>query len=312
MRCIIFGGAGFLGSYLCEALLTAGYDVTVFEKQSANLANLNHIADKMDVVYGDFANPAEYCQAVRGCGVIFHLISTTTPKVSNEDPVHDLQSNVVATVRMLDVAQKARVKQVIFFSSGGTVYGKPECTPINESHPNNPTCSYGIQKLTIEKYLYLFYHLFGLDFKILRIANPYGPRQSPDSGQGVIAAFVHRVINGQPIEIWGDGSVIRDYIYVGDVVKAAVALLNYTGEHKIFNIGSGEGRSLLDIIRIIEDLVDVSISIEYKESRALDVPVNVLDITKAKEELAWQPSVDFLQGLLLTIDHMKGTLQSRL
>ena len=208
-------------------------------------------------------------QALAGCDVLYHLISTTTPQISNDDPVGDVESNVISTINMLKEATKAGVKKIIFFSSGGTIYGVPQYTPIREEHPTEPICSYGIQKLTTEKYLHLFYVLYGLEYGILRIANPYGPRQSPYSGQGVVAAFVHRAVTGQPIEVWGDGSVVRDYVYAADVAKAAVAMLNYSGRHRIFNIGSGTGKSLLEIIHSIEALSGVSIKIDFKKFQSI-------------------------------------------
>jgi len=306
MRCIVFGGGGFLGSHLCEELLASGYDVTIFEKSSANLQNIRQIADKIMIVRGDFNNSIDVQQALSGCDVIFHLISTTIPETSNDDPALDVQSNIVSTIRMLEIASNLGCRKVVFFSSGGTVYGIPNSTPIQESHNTNPICSYGIQKLTIEKYLHLFHHLYGLDYNVLRVANPYGPRQSPHSGQGVIAAFIQRILHGEAVEVWGDGSVVRDYIYVTDVVKAAVSVVVYCGQQKIFNIGSGKGQSILDIIRSIESVVGDAFDIRYKGARAVDVPINILDITKAKEELAWRPSVGLMEGLSQTIDYLTG------
>lgn len=304
MRCVVFGGGGFLGSHLCEGLLASGHDVAIFEKGSASLANIRQIADRISIIKGDFTSPSDVQAALVGCDTIFHLISTTIPQTSNVDPALDMETNVVPTIRMVEAAKNSGCRKVIFFSSGGTVYGIPKSVPLQEDHSTEPICSYGIQKLAIEKYLSLFQHLYGLDYTVLRIGNPYGPRQSHQGGQGVIAAFARRVLNGEAVEVWGDGSVVRDYIYVTDVVKAAVAAAGYCGEQKIFNIGSGKGKSVLEIIRGVEAAIGAVAEIEFKKARAADVPVNVLDITRAKEELAWQPSVGFMEGLSQTIDYL--------
>lgn len=305
MRCIVFGGAGFLGSYLCEELLSCGHHVTIFEKGAPG-ANVANILDQVDWLEGDFSDSQQVDNALSGVDIIFHLISTTNPQTSNQDPVYDLRTNVMATVGMLESARKAGVRKVIYYSSGGTVYGRPQLLPIKEDHSNDPICSYGIHKLAVEKYLHLYHYLYGLDYGIFRIANPYGPRQSPVGGLGVIAAFIDKVLRKQPIEIWGDGSVIRDYIYVQDVAKAAVALLEYQGNTKIFNIGSGEGRSVVEIVQCLQSFIKEPIKITFKPGRPSDVPVNILDIQKAREELGWHPTVSFPDGLAATIRFMSG------
>lgn len=301
---MVLGGGGFLGSHLCQGLLAAGHDVVIFEKSTANLENIKHIADRISIVTGDFNNPNDVQALLRGGDTIFHLISTTNPQTSNAGPALDVESNVVSTIRMLEAARDAACRKVVFFSSGGTVYGIPKSIPIPESHSTEPICSYGIQKLAIEKYLSLFGHLYRLDYTVLRIGNPYGPRQPHSGGQGVIAAFIRRVLSDEAIEVWGDGSVVRDYIYVTDVVSAAISAAAYCGEQKIFNIGGGAGKSVTEIIQSIEAVTGSAAKIRYKEARAADVPVNVLDITRAKEELAWRPSIGFAEGLLKTIEYM--------
>jgi UDP-glucose 4-epimerase len=145
---------------------------------------------------------------------------------------------------MLDVARASGVKRIVFSSSGGTVYGPPMTTPIPEDHPTNPSCSYGIVKLAIEKYLALYNNLCGLDYIVLRIANPYGERQRLVGGQGAVAAFLGRALRGEAIEIWGDGSVIRDYIYIGDVCDALIAAATCHSVQGVLSIGSGIGMML--------------------------------------------------------------------
>lgn len=303
MKCLVLGGAGFLGSHLCDGLLEEGYQVRIFEKEHVNKDNVSRFMDRIEWVEGDFINPNHIQEAVNGVDVVFHLISTTLPKSSNENTVFDISTNLIPTLHLLETSCKMKVKKIIFFSSGGTVYGIPCNIPITEDHPTNPICSYGIHKLTIEKYLQLYQHLYGLNYSIMRISNPYGERQRPNLSQGVVAVFIHKILKKDPIEIWGDGSVIRDYIHVSDVVRAAICLINYSGKYNLFNIGSGVGISLLDVIKYIEDIVEFSADISFMPARSLDVSINILDNRRALSELSWVPGVGFKEGLERTIQH---------
>jgi UDP-glucose 4-epimerase len=308
MKCLVFGGGGFLGSHLCDALLTEGHAVRVFDRP--NLERYRSFLAEEDVewVEGDFTNQEEVARVVPGCDIIYHLVSTTLPKSSNDNPVYDIETNVVSTLHLLDVARKSKVKKIIFISSGGTVYGVPGTVPIKECHPTNPICSYGISKLTIEKYLHLYYTLYGLDYSVLRLANPYGERQRTSAAQGAVAVFLHKALKNESIEIWGDGSVVRDYIYVTDATDAMVKVLSYTGEQKLFNLGSGQGQSLNDILDAIENVLGRPVTRSYVEGRALDVPVSVLDIERAIEDLQWDPRVDFRGGLERTVEWIKASV----
>ena len=242
-------------------------------------------------------NDAEVDRALEDAEFVFHLVGTTLPSSSNSNPVFDVQSNVVATIRLLEASVRHKVKRVLFASSGGTVYGEPEKIPITEDHPTNPLCSYGITKLTIEKYLQLFHQLHGLDYTILRIANPYGRYQKATSGQGLIGVLLERVREGQAITIWGDGSVKRDYIYVEDVVDAFLAALKQTSPYRIFNIGTGVGTSIMDLLRMLTHVTGIKPTVEYSPGRPVDVSVNVLDSTRANRYLDWRAQTDCETGL---------------
>jgi UDP-glucose 4-epimerase len=244
---------------------------------------------------------------MQGIDVIYHLISTTIPETSNKDVQFDLTSNVIPTLQMLQLAKESKVSKIIYISSGGAVYG-PEChRALKEDDATNPICAYGIHKLAIEKYLQLFYRTWGLDYRILRVANPYG--QGQRSNQGAITQFVSRVLKNEPIEIWGDGSVVRDYIHVDDVVKAAVLSAEYDGSYKLFNIGSGKGHSLLELVSMVGKAAGRSVEIIFSEARPVDVPVNILDISRAEEELGWHPTISLEDGIrkLLETQHGENT-----
>lgn len=300
MKCLILGGNGFLGRNLCLWLLKEGFEVRVFDRPIAN-------KDKPDLdvewFEGDFLNSQDLESAMTGCDVVFHLITMSLPQSSNDNPIYDVQSNLVGTIEMLNLAVKLGIKKVIFPSSGGTVYGVPEKTPIPETHPTNPLCSYGITKLAIEKYLHLFHELYGIDYCVLRIANPFGEGQRMDALQGAIGVFIGKAIQGKPIEIWGDGSIVRDYIHVGDVSSAFVKAVSYNGATKVFNIGSGMGRSINQILDEIEKGLETSVNRIYQKARKVDVPISVLDRTLAHLELSWEPKVQFDEGINKTLNH---------
>lgn len=296
MRCLVLGGGGFIGSHLVEALLASGHEVAVFDHPSAR--HLGYLQTRgISIFTGDFLKWGEASLPLSGFDVIYHLISTTVPQTSNDNPASDVETNVLGTLRMLDEARKAGVKKIIFSSSGGTVYGIPQEIPIKEIHPTDPTSSYGICKLAVEKYLHLYWALHGLDYNILRISNAYGARQPARSTQGVISAFLDKVLKGNELLIWGDGSIIRDYIYVSDIVDAMVKTAYYQGEHKIFNIGAGQGHSIKDIISSLEQILRRPLQLRYMPARKFDVPVNILDISRALKYLAWEPRVGLHDGI---------------
>lgn len=297
-RCLVLGGRGFIGSHLVDALLARGNHVRCFDRPHVAPLSEAHLSNpNFELFEGDLVSEADVTEALEGCEVCFHLVSTTLPKSSNADPVFDVESNVLGTVRLLTHAVKTGLKKVIFVSSGGTVYGVPTQLPIPETHPTDPVCSYGISKLAIEKYLGLFNQLHGLDYTILRIANPFGERQRTHASQGAVAVFLGKVLRGEPIEIWGDGSVVRDYIYIADVVNALLTALERTGSERVFNIGSGRGHSLNEVVDAIEKVTGRSADRRHLPGRAFDVPVSVLGIEHAKKVLNWSPKVDFEQGL---------------
>jgi len=274
--------------------------VRIFDRPNLERFSLPNDGGNVEWTEGDFVNQEDLEPAISGCDIIYHLVSTTLPKSSNNNPVYDIETNVIGTLRLLDLARKKN-KKIIFVSSGGTVYGIPEETPIRESHPTDPVCSYGITKLAIEKYLALYHRLYGLDYCVIRPSNPYGEKQRVTGAQGAVAVFLHKALRNEPIEIWGDGTVVRDFIYVGDLITAFVKALTYTGEHRIFNIGSGQGRSLNEVLAAIGALMGKEVRCTYTPSRSFDVPSNVLDISLASRFLDWAPKTSFQEGLSRTL-----------
>lgn len=302
MRAVILGGHGFLGSHLALALLEAGHRVRIFDRPAATPCLPVSGAEFRG---GDFMRREDLDAALAGCEVGFHLVSTTLPQNSNEDPLHDVETNLLGTLQLLEIARSSGTRKIVFASSGGTVYGVPQRVPIPETHPTEPLCAYAIVKLAIEKYLQLYSHLHGLEYGVLRISNPYGEGQSPFQKQGAVAVFTYQALRGETIQIWGDGEVIRDYLYVGDVAEALVKVAAYRGSHRVFNIGSGEGRSLNELLARLEALLGRSVKREYLPRRPFDTPVNVLDTTLARRELGWKPHTSLEAGLARTADWLK-------
>ena len=297
---LITGGSGFLGYHLSKALISNLHSVRCLDRYKPSWIDESN----MEFIEGDFAATHHISAAIADCDVIFHLACTTLPETSNEDPDFDVSSNVLGTIRMLDEAVKAKVKKVIFISSGGTVYGIPSIFPTHETHPTNPTCSYGITKLTIEKYLSLYSRIHGLKTCSIRLANPYGEYQRVDSIQGAIAVFCHKAITNQPIQIWGDGTVRRDFIYISDAIDAILKIMNSPISNCEINIGSGRAESLNGIIDVIEQITGKKIQKIFESARNFDVPVSFLDISKAKSVLGWEPTINIYDGLKITLDWM--------
>ncbi len=293
LKALVLGGNGFIGSHLIDRLLSRGYWVRVFdrfpERFRKPLANV-------DYRIAQFSDSFALAEALEGIDIVYHLISTTVPGTSNLNPAADINDNLIMTVRLLEQMTKAGVKRILFLSSGGTVYGNPEKLPVTENHPLNPICSYGIVKLAVEKYLFMYQRLYGLQPVVIRPSNPYGPRQGHIGVQGLIATFIHKIINGETIKIWGDGLITRDYLYIEDLVKLCVIAggSDYTG---IFNAGSGQGHSILSIIDILADIVGEQLDIIHEPVRSFDVREVVLDITKAKEKFGWHPDISLEDGI---------------
>ena len=306
-RCLILGGCGFIGSHVAEGLLEAGYRVRIFDKTNVSTRNVDHFLDQVELFEGDFTNEEMVEEAVKGVDYIFHFVGTTLPKTSTDNPVYDVESNVVATLKLLDTASAHRVKKVIFSSSGGTVYGVPQSIPISEDHPTNPTCSYGITKLAIEKYLELYRRTKGLDYLCFRISNPYGERQNMHSIQGVIAVFLGLVKIGKPLTVWGDGKITRDYIYVKDIVSVFIRALEIEPEWRVLNLGSGLGTTLNELVAAIREVTKKECAVTYTEGRTIDVPANVLDISRVRRSFGFTPQTSLVAGIRRTWDWL-GTV----
>jgi len=308
MKVTVFGGGGFIGSAICDRLLRDGHALRIFERPRVDPYRAFAAGEDVEWVTGDLLSMHDLGAAIDGSDAVVHLVSTTLPKSYNDDPVYDVQTNLVASLQMLEAMRARDVRRIVFISSGGTVYGTPQRVPVDEAHPTEPQVSYGIVKLAIEKYLLMYQRLHGFRTRILRVANPYGERQRVATAQGAVGVFLHRALRNEPIEVWGDGSVVRDYIYVADVAEAFAKALAYEGDQSVFNISSGQGVSLNELLAQLEGLLGRPVERRYLAGRSIDVPANVLDNSLARRELGWSPQVDLARGLARTADWMRANL----
>lgn len=306
--CVVLGGTGLLGKSLTGQLVEAGWTVRSISRSGPPSGVVKRWWS--DVEWIAAALGSDTCaRALRGAEIVFHLASTTVPSAS--DIAYDIESNVLASVRTLEAAVSANVRRVVFASSGGTVYGVAQETPIPESHPTNPICCYGIQKLALEKYLQVFQLSKRLDSICLRISNHYGEDQDLSKPLGAVAHFAARAARGLPIEIWGDGSVTRDYVHVEDVAEAFIRAVNYRGSETIMNIGTGRGVSLNQLVQFIQEGLAAHVAVDYKPARSFDVAENVLDIQRVRHELGWEPKVSLELGIRRMILKAREDQRSR-
>lgn len=228
------------------------------------------------------------------------------PSTSNGQIPEEIKSNVVLTARILDACVRQNVKKVVFISSGGTVYGKEVNCPIKEDASTYPISSYGIQKISIEKLLYLYNYLYGLDYRVIRLANPYGPYQRPNGLLGAVTTFTYKAINNEQILVYGDGSVVRDFIYIDDAIKGILNIEKCESEYKTFNLGSGKGTSIKEVLADIKEALNIDLNITYKESRKVDVPKNYLDISRYEKTCGKLNPIELKEGIIKTAEFLKS------
>lgn len=304
-KILILGAGGFIGTNLTDELIARGAALTLYDASFEKTRADRWEKSGAKLITGDFSKIADTAQElVEGQDLIFHLISTTCPTNSNQNIAAEYTDNVLPTTKLLDASISSHPR-VVFLSSGGTVYGKDHTGICKEDDDAFPISSYGIQKLTIEKLLYLYNYVHGLDYRIIRLANPYGPYQRTNGVQGVVTNFLHRILKDEPLTLAGDGSVIRDYIYIADVIKGILRISEDDASNKLYNFGSGQGTTVLEVIEAIEKVTGKKAIVNRVPARLVDVPVNILDISRYKEDFGEPDLISLEEGIGLTAEFLK-------
>jgi UDP-glucose 4-epimerase len=298
----VTGGGGFIGRNTIPALIAQQHTVVALERHSSIAPN-----SQLSVVRGSLENTAEALSiALQGCDTLLHLAGNTSPASSANDFALETQSNLVPFLNLLEATKRTAIKRIVVLSSGGTIYGQPQYTPIDEHHATNPTVAYGLGKLTIEHLTRLWATQQGVEYVLLRAANPYGPHQVGRNNQGVIGVWLQRVLNMLPLVIWGDGSTVRDYLYVDDLAKAlTVACTHHDLASGVYNIGSGYGHSLLQIADAIAQATHIQPSLEFTASMPHDVSINILCQKRFCNATGWQAKTGLVEGITRTYEFLK-------
>lgn len=310
MNIAITGGAGFIGTNLAIQLSKKSENnIMILDRsrdyfehiETLNMSNVRCCPVK-------YSMDCDFDSQVTGQDVVYHLASTNIPGTSNTHIPEELESNVIVTAKLLDACVKQHVKKVVFISSGGTVYGKKGKYPIEEDMVTYPITSYGIQKLAIEKLLYLYRYQFGLDYRVVRLSNPYGPYQRPNGRLGVVTTFVFRALTDGKLDVYGDGSIVRDFIYIDDAVRGIINIADGEYDYRVFNLGSGRGTSINQVIDAIRKTVRSDLEVHYKPSRSTDVPVNYLDISRYESRYGKLNPMTLEDGIVKTAEYLKTTI----
>ena len=297
MNILITGGLGYIGSNIAKKLIDENYHVTIVSKNNHPPETLKYYNNKYTLLLKDYSTDEVLKKIIPQQDVLIHAAGTTVPENSTQNPIYDVESNIIPFLKLLESSTNSHIKQFIFLSSGGVVYGNTDEEKINENHPTNPLSSYGITKLTCEKYIQLFNKLHQLNYTIFRISNVYGPNQSFKNNQGVISSWINKIKHNDDIEIWGNKNIVRDYIYIDDVTQAIFLAIkkNITG---LYNIGTEKGTSLSQLANLIINLSGSNNKILYKEfTRPFDVIYNVLDCEKYFKTCQWRAETDLTDGL---------------
>ena len=302
MKVLVIGGCGFIGSHVVDMLLEQGHGVRVLDRRHEAFRDP---LPPVDYRLGDCAEPFEMLEALEGIDAVIQAAGASVPSTSNIDPEADILGNLIPTLRLLDLMRQQGIGRMVYLSSGGAVYGVTRTDPVSEDHPQQPISSYGIVKGAVEKYLYMEEALHGLKTVVLRPSNPYGPRQGHTGIQGVIGTWLWRISRGEPVEIWGDGSVVRDFIHVRDLARLCVRAL-VSGQSGVFNAGAGQGTSINEVLASVRRATGLPIQPVYRKGRDYDVPRIVLDIARARAAFDWSPETPLEDGLAETWDWIRS------
>lgn len=300
-KVLILGASGFIGKAVVDRL----HDI--YEITALDIANPPDKVMLNNVKYleGNFVKREKFDDLLQDIDIVIHLICTSIPKDDTKQIPEEIEQNVIPTIRLLESMVRCGVKNIIFTSSAGTVYGETGNKVNKVTSSLNPRCSYGVQKCVIETYLKFYALRYGLNVKIMRITNPYGWGQDNKKLQGLIPIFINKIINDEGITVFGDGSHIRDYLFISDLADAFEKVIEYSGPEVVFNIGYGEFYSINDIIKFIEKKIGHQFkNINYTENRFCDVNRSLVEVKKSQELLNWYPKISIHDGIELTVKNL--------
>ena len=307
MNIILLGATGFIGTNLVNELAKNGEnEITVVGRNENHFNTLKGMSiSNLKLVQSNLTMETNFEKLLEGQDVVYHLISTTVPTTSNQAISEELKANVVLSANMFEACVHQKIKKIVFLSSGGTVYGKESKCPLNEETPTNPITSYGVQKISIEKLLFLYNYMYDIDYRVIRLANPYGPYQRPNGILGAVTTFTYKALCGEEIQVYGDGSVVRDFIYIDDAVRGIQKIVNGTDRHCTFNLGCGYGTSIKQVLDVIRETLNLNLKIKYVKARDVDVPVNYLDIRRYETAYGSLNPIGLEEGIRKTADFMR-------
>ena len=305
------GAAGFIGTNLACALVDS--------EKSNEFKELVLVDEEIDyfkfcpvrenkwikIIEKKFDYSCDFGDVLDEGDLVFHLISTNNPYSSNKNISDEITANISISIKLLEACVLKNISKVVFISSGGTIYGDV-CCPIPESAENNPITTYGIQKLAIEKLLYLYNYMYGLDYRVARLSNPYGPYQRPNGRLGAVTTFTDRALHDKELIVYGDGGTIRDYIYIDDAINAILNISFNECKYRIYNVGSGKGTDLNSVIKHIKSVANKELSIRFKKRRNVDLDKNFLDVSRYEEEFGKINRVDLEEGIRRTAEYLSA------
>lgn len=299
-HCCVIGGTGFIGSYVVELLVSQGRQVTVIGRSKVPTRPVPQGARYVAADYGD---ERVLLKVLRDVDEVIHLAHSSVPKTSFENPVQDVLTNLPASMKLFDAACRFSIQKLVFVSSGGTIYGNAGTRPINEDHPKKPISPYGVTKLAIENYAMMFWELKGLPVICVRPGNAYGEKQRPFVDQGFVATAIASILMGKEIVVFGENGTIRDYVHVTDVARGILSSLDRGKTGTCYNIGTGIGRSNMDVLESIRPYAtsaNLEIRLAVHSSRPFDVPANILDSKRLRDDTGWSTKITFEEGIRRT------------
>lgn len=303
MDILIMGATGFIGTNLSLEIAKSDNKLLLLGRK-INKEYCDLFVNKSNVQFleKNFCKETDFDALTKNIDVVYHFISSSIPA---SDRVFNNNDDIESTILLLESMVRNKCNKIIFISSGGAIYGNSKKLPFSENDSTNPISEYGIQKLLIEKYLYYYKFHYGIDYKVIRLSNPYGQFQRANKGQGLIATAIYNALNDKEVIVYGDGKNTRDYIFIDDAINSIIKISTNDTKYDLYNVGSGIGYSINDILDIIKSELKINIKIKYLDKRKTDVIANFLDINRYKREFGEPITIGIKEGIRKTIEYWR-------